>query len=217
MLGLLYGPNAAHARDLLARYTERVLAGTWPSGGQAPTVDDQVAEDLLNQTEQAILSLQPDPREPEFKEQALTQVRSPQAREQFMRETGYSHGRELVASRSSELLTPRIVGSSSNKTALAKRRTATFISRRPVLTSVVVWAISASSLAKSVRSMFSGTAVAPQDATNIHGPLPIRNHNDMDQRQKALITINRCHNTQRASAWRTDPMALGTGQHLPCQ
>ena len=99
MLGLLYGPNAAHARDLLARYTERALARTWPSGGQAPTVDDQVAEDLLNQTEQAILSLQPDPREPEFKEQALTQVRSPQAREQFMRETGYPHGRELVASR----------------------------------------------------------------------------------------------------------------------
>ena len=71
-----YGPNAAHARGLLARYTERVLEGTWPSGGQAPTVDDQVAEDLLNQTEQAILSLQPDPQEPDFKEQALTQVRS---------------------------------------------------------------------------------------------------------------------------------------------
>jgi hypothetical protein len=58
-----YGPNAAHARDLLARYTERVLEGTWPSGGQAATVDDQVADDLLNQTEQAILSRQPDPQE----------------------------------------------------------------------------------------------------------------------------------------------------------
>jgi hypothetical protein len=71
-----YGPNAAHARGLLARYTERVLEGTWPSGGQAPTVDDQVAEDLLNQTELTILSLLPDPQEPDFKEQALTQVRS---------------------------------------------------------------------------------------------------------------------------------------------
>ena len=72
----LYGPDAAHARDLLARYTERVLEGTFPSSGQAPTIDDQVAEDLLNQTERAILSLQPDPQEPDFKEQALTQVRS---------------------------------------------------------------------------------------------------------------------------------------------
>jgi len=71
-----YGPNAAHARDLLARYTDRVLEGTWPSGGQAPVVDDQVAEDLLNQTEQVILNLQPDSKEPDFKEQALTQVRS---------------------------------------------------------------------------------------------------------------------------------------------
>jgi len=71
-----YGPGAAHARDLLAQYTERVLEGTWPSSGQAPMVDDQVAEDLLNQTEQAILRLQPDPQEPDFKEQALTQVRS---------------------------------------------------------------------------------------------------------------------------------------------
>ena len=70
-----YGPDAAHARDLLARYTERVLEGTFPSNGQAPMVDDQVAEDLLNQTEWAILSLQPDPQEPDFKEQALTQVR----------------------------------------------------------------------------------------------------------------------------------------------
>ena len=61
---------------MLAKYTERVLEGTWPSSGQAPMVDDQVAEDLLNQTEQAILSLQPDPQEPDFKEQALTQVRS---------------------------------------------------------------------------------------------------------------------------------------------
>ena len=71
-----YGPGAAHTRDLLAQYTERVLEETWPSSGQAPMVDDQVAEDLLNQTEQAILSLQPDPQEPDFKEQALTQVRS---------------------------------------------------------------------------------------------------------------------------------------------
>ena len=71
-----YGPDAAHARDLLAHYTERVLEGTFPSNGHAPTIDDQVAEDLLNQTEQAILSLQPDPQEPNFKEQALTGVRS---------------------------------------------------------------------------------------------------------------------------------------------
>ena len=71
-----YGPGAARARDLLAQYTERVLEGTWPSSGQTPIVDDRVAEDLLNQTEQAILSLQPDPQEPDFKEQALTQVRS---------------------------------------------------------------------------------------------------------------------------------------------
>jgi hypothetical protein len=71
----LYGPDAAHARDLLARYTERVLEGTFPSNGQAPTIDDQVAEDLLNQTEQAILRLQPDPQQPDFKQQALTQVR----------------------------------------------------------------------------------------------------------------------------------------------
>jgi hypothetical protein len=71
-----YGPDATHARDLLARYTQRVLEGTFPSSGQAPMVDDQVAEDLLNQTERAILSLQPDPQEPDFKEQALAQVRS---------------------------------------------------------------------------------------------------------------------------------------------
>jgi hypothetical protein len=49
-----YGPDAAHARDLLTRYTERVLEGTWPADGQVPMVDDQVAEDLLNQTEHAI-------------------------------------------------------------------------------------------------------------------------------------------------------------------
>src|SRR5215471_5651630 len=48
-----YGPDAAHARDLLVRYTKRVLEGTWPTGGQTPIVDDQVAEDLLNQTEKA--------------------------------------------------------------------------------------------------------------------------------------------------------------------
>jgi len=71
----LYGADAAHARDLLARYAERVLEGTWPARGQAPMIDDQVAEDLLNQTERAILRLQPDPLEPDFKEQALTQVR----------------------------------------------------------------------------------------------------------------------------------------------
>ena len=70
------GPDAAHARDLLARYTDRVVEGTFPSSGQAPIVDDRVAEDLLDQTEQAILSLQPDPRQPDFKEQALTQVRN---------------------------------------------------------------------------------------------------------------------------------------------
>ena len=61
-----YGPDAAHARDLLARYTERVLEGTFPSNGQAPIVDDRMAEDLLNQTEKAILSLQPDPQAPDF-------------------------------------------------------------------------------------------------------------------------------------------------------
>jgi len=71
----LYGPDSGHARDLLARYTERVLEGTWPASGQAPMIDDRVAEDLLNQTERAILSLQPDPQGPDFKEQALTQVR----------------------------------------------------------------------------------------------------------------------------------------------
>jgi hypothetical protein len=58
-----------------ARYTERVLVGTFPSNGQAPLVDDRGAEDLLNQTEWAILRLQPDPQEPDFKEQVLTQVR----------------------------------------------------------------------------------------------------------------------------------------------
>jgi hypothetical protein len=79
-----YGPDAAHARDLLARYTERVLEGTWPSGGQAPIVDDQVAEHLLDQTEHAILSLQPAPQEPDFKEQALSQVRSIVRRRQML-------------------------------------------------------------------------------------------------------------------------------------
>jgi hypothetical protein len=58
-----YGPDTARARDSLARYTKRVLEGTFPSSRQAPIVDDQVAEDLLNQTEQAILSLQPHPQE----------------------------------------------------------------------------------------------------------------------------------------------------------
>jgi hypothetical protein len=56
---IVLDPRCAHARDLLVRYTGHVLEGTWPSGGRAPTVDDQVAENLLNQTEQAILSLQP--------------------------------------------------------------------------------------------------------------------------------------------------------------
>ena len=79
-----YGPDAAHARDLLARYTERVLAGTFPSSGQAPMVDDPVAEDLLNRTEQAILSLQPDPQQPDFKEPALTEVRSIVRRRQML-------------------------------------------------------------------------------------------------------------------------------------
>ena len=79
-----YGPDAAHARDLLARYTVRVMEGTFPSSGHAPIVDDQVAEDLLNQTEQAILSLQPHPQEPDFKEQALTQVRSIVRRRQML-------------------------------------------------------------------------------------------------------------------------------------
>jgi len=79
-----YGPDAAHARELLVRYAGRVLEGTWPSGGQAPTVDDRVAEDLLNQTEQAILSLQPHPQDRDFKEQALTQVRSIVRRRQIL-------------------------------------------------------------------------------------------------------------------------------------
>jgi hypothetical protein len=70
-----HGPDAAQARGLLARYTERVLEATWPSGGQASLVDDRVAEDLLNQTEQAILRLRPDPQRPDFTQQALTQVR----------------------------------------------------------------------------------------------------------------------------------------------
>jgi hypothetical protein len=39
-------------------------------------IEDRVAEDLLDQTERAILSLQPDPQELDFKDQALTQVRS---------------------------------------------------------------------------------------------------------------------------------------------
>jgi hypothetical protein len=71
-----YGPDAAHARDLLGRYTERVLEATFPSNGQAPMIEDQAAGDLLDQTERAILSLQPDPQELDFKDQALTQVRS---------------------------------------------------------------------------------------------------------------------------------------------
>jgi hypothetical protein len=65
-----------HTRDLLARYTERVLEVTFPSNRQAPMIEDQVAEDLLDRTERAILSLQPDPQEPDFNDQALTQVRS---------------------------------------------------------------------------------------------------------------------------------------------
>jgi hypothetical protein len=78
----LYGPDATHARDLLARYTQRVLEGTFPSSGQAPMVDDQVAEDLLNQTEQAILSLQPDPHD--FEKQALAQLRDIVRRRQML-------------------------------------------------------------------------------------------------------------------------------------
>jgi hypothetical protein len=77
-----YGPDAAHARDLLAHYTERVLEGTFPSSGQAPMVDDQVAEGLLNQTEQAILSLQPDPHD--FEKQALAQLRDIVRRRQML-------------------------------------------------------------------------------------------------------------------------------------
>ena len=38
----------------------------------------------MNQTEQAILSLHPDPQEPDFKEQALTQVRSIVRRRQML-------------------------------------------------------------------------------------------------------------------------------------
>ena len=92
-----YGPDAAHARGLLARYTERVLEGTWPSGGQAPAIDDRAAEDLLNQTEQAILSLQPAPQEPDFKEQALTQVRRVVRRRQILiEESGSAASPHLV-------------------------------------------------------------------------------------------------------------------------
>jgi hypothetical protein len=79
-----HGPDATHARDLLARYTERVLKGTFPSSSQAPIVDDQVAEDLLNQTEQAILNLQPDPRQPDFKKETLAQMRSIVRRRQML-------------------------------------------------------------------------------------------------------------------------------------
>jgi hypothetical protein len=61
-----------------------VLEGTFPSNRQAPIVDDQLAEDLLNQTDQAILSLQPHPQEPDFKEQALMQVRSIVRRRQML-------------------------------------------------------------------------------------------------------------------------------------
>jgi hypothetical protein len=61
-----------------------VLEGTFPSSGQAPIVDDRVAEDLLNQAEQAILSLQPDPRQPDFKEQTLIQVRNIVRRRQLL-------------------------------------------------------------------------------------------------------------------------------------
>jgi hypothetical protein len=92
-----YGTDAAHARDLLARYTKRVLEGTWPNDGQTPIVDDPVAEDLLDQTEKAILSLQPDPREPDFKEQALTQVRSIVRRRQMLiEESGSAVSTPLV-------------------------------------------------------------------------------------------------------------------------
>ena len=69
---------------MLVRYTQRVLNGTWPPGGHGPIVDDRVAEDLLNQTEQAILSLQADPQKPDFKEQALTQARSIVRRRQML-------------------------------------------------------------------------------------------------------------------------------------
>lgn len=93
-----YGPDAAHARDLLTRYTERVLEGTWPSNGQTPMVDDQAAEDLLNQTERAILSLQPDPQEPDFKEQALTQVRAVvRQRQTLIEESGSAVSPPIVA------------------------------------------------------------------------------------------------------------------------
>jgi hypothetical protein len=92
-----YGPDAAHARDLLARYTERVLEGTFPSTGQAPMVDDRVAEDLLNQTERAILGLQPDPQQPDFKEQSLTQVR------------GIVRQRQILIEESGSAVSPPIV------------------------------------------------------------------------------------------------------------
>ena len=74
-----------------------MLEGTWPSGGQAPAIDDRAAEDLLNQTEQAILSLQPAPQEPDFKEQALTQVRSVVRRRQILiEESGSAASPHLV-------------------------------------------------------------------------------------------------------------------------
>jgi hypothetical protein len=68
-----YGPNAAHARDSLADYTQHVLEVTFPSNGQIPIIADPAAEERLNETEQAILSLQPDPND--YKGQALTQLR----------------------------------------------------------------------------------------------------------------------------------------------
>lgn len=54
-----YGPDASHARTLLLRYAEQALHGTWPGNGTPGVVADPVAALLLDDAEQAILSLHP--------------------------------------------------------------------------------------------------------------------------------------------------------------
>ncbi len=54
-----YGPDAGPARAVLARYTRQALVGTWPPDGGAGVVEDRSAGALLDDTELAILALQP--------------------------------------------------------------------------------------------------------------------------------------------------------------
>lgn len=54
-----YGGDAAVPRDLLRRYTARMIDETWPTGDQAAVVDDIASGTMLERVREAIRALKP--------------------------------------------------------------------------------------------------------------------------------------------------------------